>query len=124
ARADDVLDKELPAENVGQLLRHQAAEHVGRPAGRERDDEADRPCRIALRPGRCGCGEAGDTGARKLQEMAARKRHECPPWESSRGRYTNGTAGWLWAFLFQPKGAMRRPAARPSPPALGMVEAL
>jgi hypothetical protein len=43
AGAADILDIELLASLLGQLLRHQTREHVGRAARRERHDHAHRP---------------------------------------------------------------------------------
>ncbi len=55
AGAADVLDHDLLAENLAHARCHDAAEHVGRAAGRERNDHRDRLGRIALR--RCGARE-------------------------------------------------------------------
>src|SRR6516225_11189932 len=46
----DILDVELPAEMLGQLLGSEPREHVGQAAGREWDDDSHRPCWISLRP--------------------------------------------------------------------------
>ena len=48
AGAADVLDHDLLAENLAHARRHDAAEHVGRAAGRERNDHRHRLGRIAL----------------------------------------------------------------------------
>jgi hypothetical protein len=60
-RAGDVLDIELLAEMLGELLRGKARENVGRTAGLERDDDADRPARASLRP--CAGGPGGERAA-------------------------------------------------------------
>ena len=49
AAADPVLDDERLAEPIGQPLRHQARQNVGRAAGAKADQQAHRPRRIGLR---------------------------------------------------------------------------
>ena len=48
AGAGNVLGHDLLAEALRQFLRDDARDHVGRAAGRERHDQADGLCRIAL----------------------------------------------------------------------------
>src|SRR5262245_1064693 len=50
AATADILDVELPAEMLGQLLSGEPREHVGQATGREWDDNPDGSCRISLRP--------------------------------------------------------------------------
>ena len=47
-RATDVLDHHLLPEDLTHALRHDAAEHVGRAAGRERNHHRERLGRISL----------------------------------------------------------------------------
>jgi hypothetical protein len=55
-----IVDENLLAELVGQMFRGDASDHVGRPACRERNDEADGLCWIGLgqRRGRSDSAEA------------------------------------------------------------------
>ena len=48
ARAGDILDIKLRPQLLGELLRHQASEYVGRTGARERHDHTHRPGRITL----------------------------------------------------------------------------
>ena len=58
ARARNVLDHDLAADDFAHLLREQASNHVGRPAGCIRHDHGDRPRRPIL----SARGAAGDEG--------------------------------------------------------------
>src|SRR5207245_8581357 len=86
ARASHVLDVELAAEALRQLLRYQARCHIGRTAGRKRNDYADGPRRIGLTPGGWR-GEARGGGGPQLEELAAF--HGCC------GRHDKGSLGWV-----------------------------
>jgi len=78
ARAGDVLDVELNAHLLGQLLSHEAGEHIGRTAGREWNDHAHRSCGIGLRPTDPRNGrERGGTGG-QAQKLAAGRCHVMP----------------------------------------------
>ena len=48
----DSLHEELLTEGIGEVLRHQPRDYVGRAAGRKSDEHAHRAGRIALRRGR------------------------------------------------------------------------
>ena len=75
AGAGDVLDVELHAHLLGQLLRHEAGEHIGRTAGREWNDHAHRPRGVGFtrRDARDG-RERGSSGG-QAQQLAAAKCH-------------------------------------------------
>ena len=79
ARARPVLDEERLPEPFRQRLREQAPRDVDPAAGRESDDDADRPCRIGLRPGDAGQRGQGGGSARQAQKPAARKFHDGSP---------------------------------------------
>ena len=85
ARAADVLDEELLAESVGELLRHDARDDVGRTAGGKADDHAHRPARIALRR---GCRDAGQQ-QRGCEQYVAKR----PPWRSPRYVFVGAIIG-------------------------------
>src|SRR5262249_27212646 len=74
--ASDVVDVELRARLFGQLVRHQAGEHVGRTGRREWDDDAYRPHRIALRVARARSKHGGSGG--EMQKPATGKFHLGP----------------------------------------------
>src|SRR6188472_4296746 len=79
ARAADVLDIELLAELIGELLHDEPCENVGRTAGRERHHHAYRPCWIRLRPS--DARSARQYRARR-QKGATRKLHGICPREA------------------------------------------
>src|SRR5262249_1599281 len=57
AGAREIFHIDLLAPALGQLLRHEARDHVGRTAGRERHDDAHRAARVSRILGvGCGCG--------------------------------------------------------------------
>ena len=59
ACAADVLDHDLLAQDLAHARRHDTAEHVGRAAGRERNDHRDRTGRVVLRSHHAGQREQG-----------------------------------------------------------------
>jgi hypothetical protein len=65
AAAGSVLDEERLAEFLGEILRNQPPDDVGRPAGRRRDQDADRPRRI-------GVGEGEPRGDRQRGEASGK----------------------------------------------------
>jgi hypothetical protein len=87
AGATHVLDDELLAETVGQFLRDEARDDVGRSAGRKPDDDAHLPVRIRLRPCRRDAGQQqhghqchrfeipAPVAANSSQEFQIEKRH-------------------------------------------------
>src|SRR4051812_24526370 len=76
ARAADILDIELLAELLAELLHDEPRENVGRAAGCERHDDAHGPRGISLRPD--GARSARQYRAR-CQKPATRKLHgSCP----------------------------------------------
>src|SRR5262249_4294628 len=76
AGAGDVVDVELRTRLFGQLVRHQAGEHVGRTGRREWDDHAYRPHRIALRGARARSEHGGSGG--EMQKPATGQFHLGP----------------------------------------------
>jgi hypothetical protein len=78
ARAGDVLDIDLLAELLGQLLRHEPREGVGHPAGRKCNDRPHRPCRIGLRFRDPRHSRQRGSACREMQELATGKFHDVP----------------------------------------------
>jgi hypothetical protein len=77
-RAGDVLNIELLAEMVGELLRGKARENVGRAAGLERDDDAHRAARPRLGARAGGPGRERGRTRQETQTSPALHVH----WES------------------------------------------
>src|SRR5262249_18507345 len=78
-RACEVLDIELLAEMLGELLRGEPRENVGRAARREWNDHADRPRRIGLRSCNPGCGRQYDSARGQMEKLPTGKLHWAPP---------------------------------------------
>ena len=78
ARSRPVLDEELLAEPLRQRLRQQACRDVDPAAGREADDEADRPCRVGLRSCDPRHRREDGGGACQAQKPATWKLHDRP----------------------------------------------
>src|SRR5262249_34841192 len=74
-RAGDVLDIELLAEMLGELLRGKARENVGRAAGLERDDDAHRPARPSLGARAGGPGRERGRTREETQKSPALRFH-------------------------------------------------
>jgi len=79
AGADLVLDDELLAEPLRQILSDDTRDDVVWPAGSERHDPMDRSRRITLRPGNAGHGRQRSSTRGHLQECAAGKFQGIPP---------------------------------------------
>ncbi len=77
--ARPVLDHELLAEPLRQMLPREPRDGVGCAAGRERDDQMHRPRRVSLRAGEARCGRKHGSGCGQAQKSAARKCHGVPP---------------------------------------------
>ena len=79
ARAADVFDDDLLAQNFAHALRHEAAEHVLRSAGGEGNNHRDGSRRIRLRPSEARddreCGSARD----QMQKSTAGTFHDALP---------------------------------------------
>src|SRR5262249_36564612 len=91
-RAGDVLDIKLFAEMLGELLRGEPRENVGRAAGLERHDDAHRPRRPRLRRGVTReCRECGGT-CQQLENLSARSIHGASLTRGATGRYGMGKA--------------------------------
>jgi len=90
AGAADILDIELPSERLGQFLRGEARENVGRTARRVRNDHAHRPRRVGLR--RCERRQRGRRGrcGGELQKLSARKSHRGSPGSGDAGTASTG----------------------------------
>src|SRR5262249_3303587 len=73
-----VLDVELLAKMLGQLLCDESAEKIGRTAWRIRHDHAHRPRRIGVRPCQARAGRQRSSTRSKLQKISAGKFHEPP----------------------------------------------
>ena len=91
ARAGDILDIKLRPQLLGELLRHQASEYVGRAGGRERHDHPHRPGRITLCRGDAR-EKHGGSGGGEIQKLATRKIH--------RGPSNSATGGALYISSF------------------------
>ena len=75
AGAAKIFDVELRPDLLGQLLRHQTREHIGRTAGSERNDDTHRPhgialctCKLCHQQRCCSC-------ARQQQHATAKNHH-------------------------------------------------
>jgi hypothetical protein len=79
ARASDVLDIDLLAELLGQLLRHEASEGVGHPTGRKCNDCAHWPRGIGLRSCNARDGRQRGSARDQMQKLSAGKFHFPPP---------------------------------------------
>jgi hypothetical protein len=78
-RAGDVLDIELLAELLRELLRHQPPESVGHPAGRKRHHGAHWPIWIGLRPSAARQARQRGGARGQMEKFAAGKFHLLPP---------------------------------------------
>ncbi len=83
ARPDDVLDDELLPERARHVLAQDAGNDVGRPAGRERHDDRDRPRRIGLRRCRPRVVYCEGNG-RDRQNSRTFRHHGFPPLQAPR----------------------------------------
>ena len=93
--AGDVLDIDLLAELLGELLRHKPREGVSRPTRRKGHDRAHRPGRIGLRP--CSARHARQRGRARgqMQKFAAGKFHHLPTAKVD----ADGAAAWYQDYL-------------------------
>ncbi len=73
AGAAAVIDEDLLAQSLAELIGDDAADHVVAAAGRERDDHADRAARIVVR-GRCRRGEQRQREHKREEKRADRNR--------------------------------------------------
>src|SRR5262245_4566594 len=104
-RAGDILDIKLLAEVIGELLRGEPRENVGRAAGLERDDDTHRPARPALRPRAARGGRQGGRAHPQMQKSstdhrASLARREIGGYGSSRNRFAPPLSG-LHALGFE-----------------------
>src|SRR5262245_25931901 len=78
AATTDILDVELPAEMLGQLLGGKPREHVGQPARREWNDDPYCPCRITLCPRDVRCDREHGSTRCQMQKSSAGNFHDRP----------------------------------------------
>jgi hypothetical protein len=105
-----VLDVELLAQALGELLRNEPRDQVARTAGGERDDDAHLPDGVRLR-GRILCVANRDSEHRRCaDDKADQNRHlMAPPWGPSVGmidRRIGGTVSPPPNRSFTPTGSM------------------
>ncbi len=92
AGSAQVLNVELFAETLGQLLCGEAREHVGRAAGCKRNDDPHGPRGIGLRPCHARCtGESGGAEG-ELQNLTAYKFHRVPHVSDGHGQASRAGA--------------------------------
>src|SRR5262245_41984747 len=85
ARASAVLNIDLLAELLSQLLRHDPREGVGHTTGRKCNHRPHRPRWIGLRPSQARHGRQRGSACCQMQKLSAGKFHFAPP-----TRFTNG----------------------------------
>jgi len=76
--AGDVLDIDLLAELLGELLRHKPRKGVGHSTRRKGHDRAHRPGRIGLRPRSARHARQRGSARGQMQKFAAGKFHHLP----------------------------------------------
>ena len=77
-----VLDVELLAELFRQLERNEPSHHIGRPRGRERYDDLDRPIGISRALRKCGGGKEKPHADGEHTGVRVGHSHERSPWFS------------------------------------------
>ena len=109
-----VLDHERLAHLLGQPLRDDARQHVGRAGRRVRDDPLDRPGRVV--GGLGGAARAGGEGAEREGEQATESIHG-GFFPGGLRAIRRGSPSFCRGGAAAGPGLIRLPAARPSPPA-------